>query len=55
MTKGYDHRDLVLVHLDVFLRMGTAPFRRPLARWHSAHAVQRIAPEDVPRSVSSAN
>jgi hypothetical protein len=26
MTKGNDHRDLVLVHLDVLLRMGTALF-----------------------------
>jgi hypothetical protein len=25
-TKGNDHRDLVLVHLDVLLRMGTALF-----------------------------
>jgi hypothetical protein len=26
MTKGNDHRDLVLVHVDVLLRMGTALF-----------------------------
>jgi hypothetical protein len=26
MTKGNDHRDLVLVYLDVLLRMGTALF-----------------------------